>query len=94
MPSIWLSCFGPDVPLPKLFEPHERVIFNKIREDNIVFTNDQLQPTCQLFPFMDLGVQMQIKPDPDSISVIAQWIGTFLPTSFYPQTRRMALEML
>ena len=49
--TIWTSCFGKDRPVPKMYEPHERVIYNKIREDLINDHNQSLQPSCDLFVF-------------------------------------------
>lgn len=85
MPSIWTACFGTQ--LPQLYEPHERAIFERLREDDIIFHNENLKPTSDLFPFMELDKldgDVPCTADPDSIGVVTHWLGTFMPTCFFP----------
>ena len=95
MPSIWRACFGNQVPLPELYEPHERAVFERLREDDILSHNSGLAPTSELFQFMALDKldEVDCKADAESIGVVTHWLGTFLPTCFFPQSRRLALEL-
>jgi hypothetical protein len=50
MPSIWKGCFDnklENLQIQKMFfEPIERIIFEKLREDNIMEYNSVLIPSC------------------------------------------------
>lgn len=100
MPSIWRACFNSEltpVQVSKMFrEPIERVIFENLREDDILHYNSVLKPT---FDFLEptSSVSLGFKPgqaDRDSSLILIHWIGAFLSTCYYPQSRRCALEML
>lgn len=104
MPSIWRGCFDSKLATldiqKKFFEPIERIIFEKLREDNILEYNSVLIPSSSQFEFIgpqDEGQQLDFEiseEDKDSAIILIQWIGTFIGTCFFPQTRRCALEML
>lgn len=104
IPSIWRGCFDSKLATleiqKKFFEPIERIIFEKLREDNILEYNSVLIPSSSQFEFIgpqDQGQQLDFEiseEDKDSAIILIQWIGTFIGTCFFPQTRRCALEML
>lgn len=103
MPSIWRTCFDsklkPQEVSRKFREPIERVIFEKLREDDIEHYNYVLIPSCSLFEFLSptAGEPLDFEvtdADRDSVLILIHWIGVFMSTCYYPQSRRCALEML
>lgn len=103
MPSIWRTCIDsklkPSEVSRKFREPIERVIFEKLREDDILDYNDVLIPSGTLFDFLaptsaePLDFEIT-DADKDSVLILIHWIGVFMSTCYYPQSRRCALEML
>lgn len=80
-------------------EPIERVIFEKLREDDIEDYNSVLVPSSTLFDFLAPASKEPLKlkiteDDKESMLILIHWIGAFLSTCYYPQSRRCALEML
>jgi serine/threonine protein kinase len=51
--SIWRTCFG-NRPVPVLYEPVERILFESLRQDNIDLYSESMAPGNELFSFMDL----------------------------------------
>jgi hypothetical protein len=84
----------------KMFrEPIERAVFEKLREDNVEAFNGVLIPSNTLFEFIspkdtvDLDFEIQ-ENDSDGVLILIHWIGAFISTCYFPQSRRCALEML
>ena len=108
MPSIWRSCFDSKVVprdvLKMFYEPIERQVFEKLRADDITSVNSALVPACledlsEYFNFIDATDNQPLDfecadSDKQSIIVLIHWIGAFISTCYFPQTRRCALEML
>jgi len=103
MPSIWRTCFNPSMSskeVTRMFkEPIERTVFEKLREDNIVEYNDVLIPSCSQFELLAPNSDIELEPelrdtDKESAIVLIHWIGAFISTCYFPQSRRCALEML
>lgn len=101
MPSIWRSCFDRTMDnqsVQALFlEPMERSVFDKLTEDSVVEHNRVLIPTCNLFDFLapeDEQAALIRAESKESAIILINWIGVFIGTCFFPQTRRCALEML
>lgn len=92
MPSIWRACVDSHKKpkeISRYFkEPIERMVFEKLREDNIAHFNSVLVPT-QFEQFIsqtddkDLGIEIS-EDDKDSLIIVIHWIGNFLTTCYYP----------
>lgn len=103
IPSVWRCCLDSSM-LPKdihrkFREPIERLVFDKIRQDNMASLNEDLVPSNTLFEFLSFDnsdiLNFDIKEqDKDSVIIFILWIGSFIGTCYYPQTRRCALELL
>jgi hypothetical protein len=89
----------------KFHEPIEPLVFERLREDTIEKYNGFLVPSKELFVFLshdNLEALYQSYPDGqettqndrEAIMVAAHWIGTMLPSCYYPQSKLCALEML
>jgi len=101
MPSIWRTCFNKKMSNESVHamfqEPMERSVFDKLTEDSIIEHNRVLIPTCHLFEFLkpeDEQATLVRVESKESAIVLIHWIGVFIGTCFFPQTRRCALEML
>lgn len=64
MPSIWKGCFDNKLTnleiQMKFCEPIEKVIFEKLREDNIIEYNSVLIPSSTQFEFIDANNQDEL----------------------------------
>lgn len=70
-----------------------------MKEDDILHYNTALIPSCSLFDFLSptSGEPLDFEiteADKESILILIHWIGVFMGTCYYPQSRRCALEML
>ena len=101
--SIWRTCIDSKAKpneVSKMFkEPMERVIFDKLREDGIEAFKTKLVPGEPLYEFLSPSNKEEqdfeiTQGNKDSIIIMIHWIGAFLNTCYYPQTRRCALEIL
>ena len=66
-----------------LFEPIERTVFDKIREDNVVDFNNILIPSCTMFEFINCTDEGPLpfeitENDKDSAMILVHWIGSFI----------------
>lgn len=94
MPSIWKSCFQHDISAQdvhaKFFEPLERTIFDKLREDDIVAHNDSINPKGAGFDFItpDDNNSKELfetsQEDRSSIITVVHWIGAFISSCYFP----------
>lgn len=93
----------------KMFhEPIERIIFEKLREDGMNENNEDdieahhnrgLYPGKGMFDFLPLSNKRVLdfdieNEDKEAVIILIHWIGAFVGTCFYPQSRRCAIEML
>lgn len=105
--SIWFTCFGKkNATVTVGFnEPVEPFVFERIRDDTIKQYEAYLVPSNELFVFLadeNLEKMYESVPDDvkttyhdkDAILVVIHWIGVFLPSCYYPQSRLCGLEML
>jgi hypothetical protein len=94
MPSIWKSCFQNDISAQdvhsKFFEPLERTIFDKLREDDITLHNDLINPENAGFDFItpDDNLEKELfeisQEDRNSIITVVHWIGAFISSCYFP----------
>ena len=93
MPSIWRGCFDskaePSAVLKMFHEPIERMVFEKLKEDNISHINSVLIPSCNLFEFISPTDQEPLRfeiteDDQESIIILIHWIGAFIGTCYFP----------
>jgi hypothetical protein len=105
--SIWFSCFGVKgaSARERFYEPTEPYILESLEEDTIRQNERSLVPSNELFFFLsasNLQALCETMPDPikktsddkEAILVAVHWIGVFMTSCLYPQSKRLALEML
>ena len=94
MQSIWKSCFQRDISAQevhaKFFEPLERTIFDKLREDDIIMHNDLITHEDAGFDFIALNDNLTkelleiSQEDRNSIITVVHWIGAFISSCYFP----------
>ena len=89
MPSIWRTCFDSNLSPAQVnqmfYEPIERTIFEKIRDDFVVDHNDVIIPRAEdIDQFTFVGHEDALEPfqqgaeDKASSIVVINWLGTFI----------------